>query len=72
MTLQQLPPAGENRFEFDQDIESGLRPPLFTRDVSDSIVNTYIVATNCLLCLIFTIKLCAELKYKALVHRNSL
>ena len=45
MTLQQLPPAGENHFEFDQDIESGLRPPLFTRDVSDSIVNTdtYIV-----------------------------
>ena len=45
MTLQQLPPAGENRFEFDQDIESGLRPPLFTRDVSDSIVNADIYSS---------------------------
>ena len=34
MTLQQLPPPSTDRFEFDQDIESGLRPPLFTRDVS--------------------------------------
>lgn len=37
MTLQQLPPPNIDRFMFDQDLESGLRPPLFTRDVSYSV-----------------------------------
>ena len=37
MTLQELPPPNINYFEFNQDIESGLRPPLFTRDVSTSV-----------------------------------
>ena len=36
MTLQQLPPPNVDYFEFNQDIKGGLRPPLFTRDVSTS------------------------------------
>ena len=33
MTLQILPPPNVKRFEFDWDIENGLRPPLFTDKV---------------------------------------
>ena len=33
MTLQLLPPPDMQSFEFDWDIEGGLRPPLFTDGV---------------------------------------
>lgn len=44
MTLQRLPPPNVDCFEFDQDIESGLRPPLFTRDVSSRAILNYVFA----------------------------